>query len=91
MLLSSIELTVSTTDFDDINVFAFKRERPKSQTWMNKVDIRKKELNQHHHMKQKLKPKKHAYTVEDVNQSEQHHHHKKMGEKTAYLVLKRRH
>lgn len=36
--LSSTKLTVPAADFDDRNVFAFKRERPKSQTWMNRVD-----------------------------------------------------
>lgn len=52
--LSSTKLTVPAADFDDRNVFAFKRERPKSQTWMNRVDNKNKELNQFHKMKQKL-------------------------------------
>lgn len=67
-LLSSTKLTVPIADFDNINIFAFKWERPKPQTLLNKLDIKRKELNQLHHMKQKLEPKKHGCTV-DVNQN----------------------
>lgn len=69
MLLSFIKLTVPTAKFGDINVFALKQERRKWQTQMNKVDIKKKELNQLHHMKQKLESTKRACTEEDVNQN----------------------
>ena len=36
---------------------------------MDKFDIKKQELNQLHHMKQKLESKKYACTEEDVNQN----------------------
>lgn len=38
-VIGLIELTVPAADFDDRNVLAFKRERPKSHTWMNIFDM----------------------------------------------------
>lgn len=34
------QLTVPAADFDDKKVFAFRRERPKSQTYMSKGDCK---------------------------------------------------